>query len=598
MLIIDSGTGRWLEWVDGLPRPPAALVCTHYFRDHAAGAALAGRQGLLVFVPEGEHTLFAEPELHFLQRDPYVNYTNTWDHFVPIESVAVAGVLRDFEHITVAGLDVEVVPLPGVTITQCGIELELANARRVVFCGEAIHSAGRLARLAPLQYGYMDLPGAIGAVESARELRRRGLAALFPSLGEPIVDDVDGALDDLEANLVRMLEGNPFDQSWRLLERDPLVRISERVWRSTSMAAATTFIQAPSGAVAAIDVGYDAVFAPSGASAPAPHRRRGSVRAAREFLRRTGAERVDVVFVSHYHDDHVAGIPILQRLYGTECWCPDWFADILARPADFAFPCLWPVPCRVDRRLPPDTRVAWEGIEFRFHPISGHTRFSAAISFDVDGLSYAHLGDQYHSMGGWSGGIPASPEVRFDWSRDAFMSGLVYRNGASLTSYVESARWLDEWRPDIVLSGHQAAMRTDDDFFKLAREHGARIAADHRTAMVLGENETHFGLDSWGGWIEPYRNRLARPGVLVVRAVVRNPLAHEASLEVVLVGPAGWVGSRAEQTAGPRQEIAFDLSIEIPDNCRRRPIAVELVAGGMPFGQVAEALVTVGGSGF
>ena len=29
--------------------------------------------------------------------------------------------------------------------------------------------------------------------------------------------------------------------------------------------------------------------------------------------------------------------------------------------------------------------------------------------------------------------------------------------------------------------------------------------------------------------------------------------------------------------------------------CRRRPIALELVADGRPFGQVAEALVTVGG---
>src|SRR5262249_19160294 len=110
--------------------------------------------------------------------------------------------------------------------------------------------------------------------------------------------------------------------------------------------------------------------------------------------------------------------------------------------------------------------------------------------------------------------------------------------------------------------------------------------------------QTHFGLDSWGGWIEPYRNHLREPGVLTVHAVVRNPLPSRAELHVRLVGPAGWRSSSASRAADPREEVSFELSIEIPERCRRRAIAVELVAAGRPFGQVAEALVTVGGSGF
>ena len=30
------------------------LACTHFFRDHSAGAANAARQGIPVYVPEGE----------------------------------------------------------------------------------------------------------------------------------------------------------------------------------------------------------------------------------------------------------------------------------------------------------------------------------------------------------------------------------------------------------------------------------------------------------------------------------------------------------------------------------------------------------------
>ena len=74
--------------------------------------------------------------------------------------------------------------------------------------------------------------------------------------------------------------------------------------------------------------------------------------------------------------------------------------------------------------------------------------------------------------------------------------------------------------------------------------------------------------------------------------------AAPADLEVTLVGPQGWRGESASLQAGPRCEVSCELSI-IPDGpCRRQPFAVDLVAGGRPFGQVAEALMTVGGQEF
>ena len=117
-------------------------------------------------------------------------------------------------------------------------------------------------------------------------------------------------------------------------------------------------------------------------------------------------------------------------------------------------------------------------------------------------------------------------------------------------------------------------------------------------AAPLGEEEIHFDLDSWGGWIWPYRVHLAEPGPARVRVTVRNPLPQAADLEVALVGPQGWRGESATLQAGPRREVSCELSI-VPDGpCRRQPFAVDLVAGGRPFGQVAEALMTVGGQEF
>lgn len=599
-LIVDAGSGLWLEWVDQLPKPPVALACTHYFRDHAAGAARAAERGIAVYVPEGEREIFEDPGLHFLRRESYIVYCNTWDHFAPIEAIPVAGTLDDHAVQRLAGIDLEVVPLPGVTVTQAGLAARLDDGTKVVFCGEAVHSHGRVARVAPLQHGYGDMQGAVAAITSARELRRIGPDALLPSLGPPTVDGIDESLAALEENLARFGRNRPQEAStWDLLERDPFQRVSESVWRTTNALAVATFVVSEGGRVLVLDYGYDSVVTGWAENTNIPTRRRPSLRLARMFCELVGAERIDVAFASHYHDDHVSSIPILQRVYGTELWCPEWFADILERPESYAFPCTWQRPARVDRRIEPHEIVTWEGIEFTFVPMSGHTRFSAGIGFEVDGRRFAHTGDQYHSRDAHrESSFPVASDYRVNWATDSFTSGLVYRNGAYLDSYAESAAWLHEWRPDVILSGHQPAMEVDEEFHRRLDERSADHVELHRRAMPLGDDEPHFGVDAWGGWIVPYRTHLASPGEFTVTATVRNPLPRTATLDVRLVGPFGWHGDTVSLTAGPREEVSCALTMMIPDVCRRQATAVDVSADGRPLGQVAEALVTVGGPGF
>ena len=110
MLVIDAGTGRWLDHLSELPAEPAALALTHYFRDHAAGAGPAAARGIPVYVPEHERAVLADPGQHFRARETYVIYDNLWNLFAPIEPVAVAGLLRDYDRMRLAGLEVEVIP--------------------------------------------------------------------------------------------------------------------------------------------------------------------------------------------------------------------------------------------------------------------------------------------------------------------------------------------------------------------------------------------------------------------------------------------------------------------------------------------------------
>jgi glyoxylase-like metal-dependent hydrolase (beta-lactamase superfamily II) len=587
-LIVNAGTGRWLDFLEDLPQPPRALACTHYFRDHSAGAVRAARQGIPVYVPEGEEMYFADPAQHFRSRQTYIIYDNLWDLFAPIEPIPVAGTLRDYDTLTLAGLEVHVVPLPGVTLMQSGLELRLpTTGQKVVFCGEAIHSPGRLARIAPLQYDYNDLSGAINCHLSAQTLRDRQPDALLPSLGTPILDAPDAALAQLQESLVTLCKGRPFATgAMASLEEKPLEKVTDHVWMATQSVSINWFVLSESGKALVLDYGYS-TRGVCLSGYPTPQHRRALLHSVSALKRQFGIDRIDVALLSHFHDDHVCGVPVLQRVFGTECWASEAFADLLASPEAHCFPCDWPVPCRIDRRLPINGTAQWEEYTFRFAPMSGHTRFAGLIGFEADGKRFAHTGDQYFFQKGVG-----------DWQNNPIMQNHVYRNGALLDGYQQSGDWMLSWRPDIVLTGHQPAMFTDEAFFRRIADWSEEYVQLHAQAMVLGAEETHFNLDSWGGWIWPYRTHLNAVGPAQVQVTVRNPFPHPAQLDVRLVGPSGWEGTSATIRAEGREEVSCELAITPDGPCRRQPFAVELTADGRPFGQVAEALLTVGGDRF
>jgi glyoxylase-like metal-dependent hydrolase (beta-lactamase superfamily II) len=602
-LIVDAGTGEWVDHVGELAAPPVALLCTHFFRDHSAGAARAGRElGLPIFVPEREEELFSDSVEHFRGRKTYVIYENYWDHFAPIESIPVAGVLRDYERLDIAGINIEVVPLSGATVNQVGFAFTVPGTTlRAVCSAETVHSPGRVPRVAPLQYDYNDLLGAVEVYFAAGELRRRGVDVLLPSLGTPILQDADLALEQVRESMVALCAGRPAESGMIASEDRPeLVQVTDHVWYAAKSGSASWFLVGENGTALALDYGYHDARTFHSLPLASAYRKRPLVHTLDALSKQLGVSRIDVVIPSHFHDDHVSGISMLQRLYGTRCWAHEAFADLLAEPQAHAFPCNWPTPTVVDRRIRDGEAVTWEGFTFCFAPMSGHTRFSSLIGFEADGVRFAHTGDQYSFFP--RGALARHVAERLpmwtrvsNWAEVAVGNNHVYRNGALLDGYAQSGRWLRDWRPDIVISGHHPPFITDDRFFELVDRKTLEYEGLHRAAMPLEEDEVHFDLDSWGGWLWPYRLHVQVGEPATVRATVRNPLPRPATLEVRLVGPVGWQGSSALLHASPREEVTCDLQILPLGPCRRQPIAVELRADGRPFGQVAEALVTAGG---
>ena len=580
IVVVNAGTGQWLDAMDQLPGTVRNVMCTHFFRDHIAGALPAADRGIEVYAPYWEKELIEDAEGHFQRRETYLIYDNIWDLFGPIRNIPVAHWLQDWEQVNVCGLEFAAIPTPGITTGAISLMCTI-DGKSVAFCGEAIHSPGKIARIAPLQYNYNDLPGALTLRDSIKTLRKAKPDVLAPSIGMPMTDDADSALAELQENLAFVLsERSDHKERVEESDQDPLVKVSDHIYKSRFSVASSWFILSDSGKVLAIDYGYHGLVSFSSWSNH-PRYRRPILHGLDGLKDRFGVDRIDVVLLTHFHDDHVAGIPLLQRLHGTECWAGENFAGLLSNPEDHRFPCDWPEAIDI-RGLALDSPIEWEEYSFVLHPMSGHTRWSTLIEFEADGKKVIATGDQYFTMENKEPG--ESP----------FMQNHVYRNGASLESIRESNQLVAQIRPDLVLPGHGDSYEVDDKFYRTFENYDAVYRELHERILPLVGD--HFGIDSRAAWLTPYRSRIDKAAPLTYRAVVRNPSPETAQIAARLVGPPGWTSESVVVTAAGRSEAKVTCSITPPASFvgRRQAITLDMTVNGRPYGQVAEAIVTIG----
>ncbi len=590
-LIVNAGTGRaaWalgeLGEIRGL-----TLLLTHHFRDHSAGAEGFRSAGAVVYAPSWERDHLAAPQPAFRLRERPLQYDLAWDHFAPVKPIAVDRWLMDYERAEIAGLALEVVPTPGASMGAVAYVIDLPDGPRVAFSGELMSGPGRVPRLSPFQYNYNDLLGAENLALSWDRLMAASPAIFYPSLGEPI-DDAAAAREPLRKNLDRYQvlqpgRGRPSSPT----PADSVEQVLPRLFRSRNAVAETHFIIGKSGRTLALDYGYDS----GGIRFPQRTRlsnRRTLLHSIEGLKLHGGTGRVDTVIASHYHDDHVAAVALLQRLFQTELWAGENFADLIERPANYNRPCLWYDPIPVARRLPLGQRFGWEDVAVTLHPMVGHTEFSTLMLIEFDGHRLAHVGDQFFFQDAQGANVPPA-------DASGVFTNHVYRNGIALEGYRECLRRLRAFNPHLVLSGHARPFRPDERAWSLLETAAREFDEAHRALMNLGDTDVHFGLEGTAAMLQPYCLLIsgsAREHATRLEGWVLNPFNRPAVAHVPFETPvAGWRATPLEIRLGPREKRTFSTDLSVPPGaCRRQPIALDLTVDERPFGQVAECWVTV-----
>jgi glyoxylase-like metal-dependent hydrolase (beta-lactamase superfamily II) len=576
-LLIDFGSGAILDELESTGvREIVAVAHTHHHRDQCGGDDRAVAVGIPIWVPDRERGLFEATEAFWQTRRTFDSYDASSIGFTRASSLPVARGLVDNERVAWSGGTFEVVPTPGHTKGSISLLAEIDGAA-VAFTGDLIAAAGRVPTLHDLQWQY-GMPDAVGAaLHSATALAGRGPQRLLPSHGTPM-DDGRSALRALATNL-RTLAGllseirrNRVWTTWPSSVDQPIAQALPHLWLNAHSLANTYALVDDDGDALILDYGFpswDHFFADQ----------RFAAHTLDAFRADAGLRRVVAAIPSHYHDDHLAGVPWLQREHSAEAWIHESFSSIVAEPERHNLPCLWAEPIRVDRVLADGDLVEHAGARLEAFHMPGHTMFALGLGGTIDGVRVAYTGDNLLA-GSLSPLRAAAPIYRNVLRRDSIRVGV-----ERLLSY----------EPEILLTGHTGALeitRADlDEFLTWAR--GLELVVG-RLAPVPGlENEA---LDPYPAWFDPYRASLMAGASLSAQVIVRNHASepHEARVRVRV--PAGWTVEPIDALAvvpGDGQTASFRVTITAPPSAPagRVVVTADLELGGDPRGEVAECLI-------
>ncbi|XID93445.1 MBL fold metallo-hydrolase [Paenibacillaceae bacterium WGS1546] len=571
--LIDFGDGGVLDELHriGVSRV-AGVLMTHHHRDQGQGLPKAAAAGIPILVPHAEQDLFARVDEHWQAREIRNNYNTRQDRFSLLESVPVAGTLKDYATVRAGRYPLLVLPTPGHTTGSISLLGDI-DGRKVAFTGDLIAAPGKVWSLSATQWTYNGAEGVPASVASLLDLKDRELDRLLPSHGDPI-DEPREAIDLLTERFVRLLRCRQHNPRLLELREQPYERVLPHLLKSRASMSNYYVLLADSGKALFIDFGYDFLTGiPAGADRAS---RRPWLYSIGKLKSQYGVRSVDAVLLTHYHDDHVAGCNLLRDVEGAEVWAAANFADVLERPADYDLPCLWYDPIPVDRVVPLREPIRWEGYEITLHEQPGHTLYAVAIAFEADGKKVLAIGDQYQGDEG-------------------LLWNYVYQNRFQYEDYVRSAALYEALRPDVIVSGHWDPVWVEAGYWKRLKESGRMLARLHRE--LLPTDEADFGAEGFAVRISPYRIDAEAGTAFDVRVEALNPLPDEDDVLVRLALPAGWVAAPPEQAlrlpSGGRTVVSFSVGVPERTEGRRIRIAADVTAGSRRLGQQAEALVTI-----
>ena len=588
-LAIDLGSGAWLGRLDeiGAKRLEWVLL-THTHRDQCAGVYRLDRTVTKLAVPAAEKHLVDDVESFWRRRETHHNYNQVSDFFSLPRNVPLDLVLEDYARFEWRGVELEVLPAPGHTPGSTAFVGELGGTR-VAFVGDLIDGSGHAPQIHNLQYGYTDALGAELALHSLKLLSRQSLELLCPGHGDPIVEpstvieSYGTRLETLCREMYHIPETRPHGE---------FIEVSPHLLESAGSCCTWYVLRSDDGHALLIDLGYQT------SAHAVPHAFGYLVRflplQLEALFEEHSIRTIDAILISHYHDDHIIGVPYLQKRWSTPVWCLDRIAPVLREPDRFNVPCLMPWPIDVARTFGDRECFEWRGVELQMHDLPGQTDLHSGISFEVDGKRYLAMGDSAH----------------FHDGRLAH-GHIIFANRVSARNHLQVAERMLEIEPEVLLHGHHRRQveladgslqgrgdtpvkRGDLVDFEMSARRLAQVLES-----VVGDSPERRCRADWVR-IEPYRVLVDTGESVVIETLCENVEAHAIDVELALILPDGVTADPIKVSVrvapGKTERRKHILYIDRIDTLGPTIVCVDVTLDGEPLGWLTECQLWHGGT--
>ncbi|MFX0138003.1 MAG: MBL fold metallo-hydrolase [Candidatus Hodarchaeota archaeon] len=545
-ILIDFGSGEVLNHLSEIGIEKVEYILhTHYHRDQCYGDSIASEKNIKIAAPEKEKKLFQDAEDFWNTKSYYDIYlfkptffTSTYN--IPIDLFFKEGDIFDF-----GPYELEIIETAGHTTGSISYLIEI-DGKKLAFTGDLIHLGGKVITYYDLEYIYNDNGenGIVRSIESFQKLLKNKTDVFLPSHGDIIKDprkDIKALVDRFERARNIFSTRNASIEYIFSEEQEqegvPLVNLEEFFPSIIHRGFSPPYIVKGSHEnCIIIDFAGCNFFGYS-----EDH--------LNKMLEENNIKRIDFVIPTHYHDDHTAGLSLLQRK-GIKIYALENIVDVLENPTHYRIGCLTETPIKVDRVLKDGEILKWDDYEFQIFHFPGQTEYHMGMFGKVDGKSVFWTGDSISQLL-WK-------------NRFNNMNCINFCRLGKDVGHMKCADILLKCNPEYLAISHYGIIEVNrkslEEYKKYVSEYEPIISE------IVAQEDANMGFDP--NWIcfKPIRVFRGLGSKFKVNLVVRNYLNKPSSIEIELNLPDNWEADslNSKHKIKPKTFEAIPMTIKIP----------------------------------
>ena len=523
-LLIDCGDAGTFDWARNAGIEIKQILATHHHREQIL--ALLRSRHVELCVPAAEEKYFASVlEYWNTPASRWHIYNQHPHHWMLPEPVRVTRAISPGDSLKWGAATIKAVETPGHTDGSLSFMVNV-DGLKVAFCGHLLHGPGQVPDLYCLQKGFQrgqrrisDYHGFLGARETLKESLQRILKerpdVVVTSSGSVIKDpeaSLNLLIDRLDTLYDNYVSTSALRHYFPELFQEFEGRTDHLPFRPHLIPPAylrhigtSWILVSEDHAAFVMDCGSPRV-----------------IEALEKMISTGEISKVEGLWITHYHDDHVDAVPQFLDKFRCPCYAVEAVAKVITRPIAWRLPCISPSVVKVDRVLQDGESFPWHEFRITAYDFPGQTLYHGGLFVEKGPDRLLFVGDSFTPAG---------------------IDDYCIQNRNFLHEDSGFFRCLDliaRLKPTHMFNCHVDAAFT---FLPEDCEEIRQRLRRRRELMkeILPWRDPHFGMDEFWVRCDPYEQAVSAGKKVQLELVVFNHLAEPLKVHLRVVPPNAWM---------------------------------------------------------